>query len=372
MKKIERNSGFELMRIVSMLLIILYHIIYHGNVIGLCTTENLKNIFKIIEIIAMVHVNSFVLLSGYYQCNNLFKQTKVWKIINASWFYRIVIVFLFINLNLISIDKLTLFKDIFPLDIAHNWFIKYYVLLYLISPLLNASIKTISQKTYKRLLIILFITFSFLPWITRSQTFDNNGYTLYQFIHLYLIGGYLKKYNVAENLIFMKKSNLFKRLILFIIIGICVLLNFSIYQLSSKYTGANSFINELVVNIQTSHLSYNNPFILIQSISYFLLFSTFKFKNRFINSIAALTIGIYLIHDNNYVRSYLYTWLNVNSTLVTSFTTILWLIFLAVGIFIVCAIIEFIRQKIFLFIYNRKTSTKLRNNYYKLLDKLNI
>ena len=372
MVKEQRNSNFELLRIVSMVLIILYHIIYHGHVIELCATEELKNLFKIIEILTLVHVNSFVLLSGYYQWNKRFKQSKVWKIINASWFYRVIIVFIFMTLGLISIDKLTLFKDIFPLEFANNWFIKYYILLYLISPLLNAAIKTMSQKTHKRILLILFIMFCFMPWITRSQTFDNNGYTLYQFIYLYLIGGYLNKYNSFENSTIGQKSNLIKRSVLITIISVCVLSNFLLYHFSFKYTGPNAFLNDLILNIQISHLSYNNPFVLIQSIAYFLLFSTFKFKNRFINGVAALTIGVYLIHDNNYIRSYIYTWLNVNNTLVTSFTSLLWFILLALIIFIMCAIIEFIRQKLFLFIYNRKLSIKLRNSYYHLLDRLNI
>lgn len=87
MIKPERNSNFELMRIISILLIILYHIIFHGNVIQLCTTQTLKFVFKIIEVATLVHVSSFVLLTGYYQSTSQFKQAKLWKITNASWFY---------------------------------------------------------------------------------------------------------------------------------------------------------------------------------------------------------------------------------------------------------------------------------------------
>ena len=44
-KEKERNSAYELMRIVSMLLIVLYHVIMHGKVLENCQNESLKIIF---------------------------------------------------------------------------------------------------------------------------------------------------------------------------------------------------------------------------------------------------------------------------------------------------------------------------------------
>lgn len=67
MSKKIRNSNFELMRIISMFLIVLYHTIYHGHIIQNSTTLFLKTFFLILEIITIVHVNSFVLVSGYYR-----------------------------------------------------------------------------------------------------------------------------------------------------------------------------------------------------------------------------------------------------------------------------------------------------------------
>lgn len=275
-------------------------------------------------------------------------------------------------MNIISLDKLSLFKNLFPLEIYHYWFIEIYILLYLISPLLNASIKSMSKKTYKRIILILFVVFCIIPWVTNFQTFENNGYTLYQFIYLYLIGGYLRKYPIINSYFFKEKSNSFKRFTLLLIILICVSLNCLIYYLSFKYTGTNLLITDFIKNIQTNLLFYSNPFVVIQSVAYFLLFSTFRFKNKIINAISALTIGIYLIHDNNYVRANIYTWLNINNTPIMCFTDIIKILISTFIIFLICAIIEFIRQKIFLFIYNRKISAIIRNKYYTLLNKLNI
>lgn len=372
MKIKERNSNFELMRIISMFFIILYHIIIHGHVVELCTNDFLKAIFKIIEITSLVHVNSFILLTGYFQSTCRFKQSKVWKIINASLFYRIIIVIILTTMGIITLDKLSIFKDFFPLEICHNWFIKYYIMLYLMTPLLNTSINHMSKKTFNKTIIVLFFLFCLFPTLTGCQTFENNGYTLYHFIYLYLIGAYLRKFSVFKTSILKDKSICQQRFILILIIALCVGTNFIIYQVASNYVRNNNFIRELCNNINLFHLYYNNPLVLLQSVCYFLLFSTFNIKSKLVNTISSLTIGIYLIHDNTYIRKNIYTWLGISTTPVTSIIFLVKYLLIMFMIFISCAMIEYIRQKLFAFIYNLKFAKIIRNKYYYLLNKIEI
>ena len=49
LKERKRNSNYELMRIVSMFLIILYHVIIHGKVIENCYNEGAKIILEFLE-----------------------------------------------------------------------------------------------------------------------------------------------------------------------------------------------------------------------------------------------------------------------------------------------------------------------------------
>ena len=58
-----RNSNYELMRIVSMFLIVLYHVIYHGQVLQNCHNEGAKIILELLEFFIFVYVNSLILLS---------------------------------------------------------------------------------------------------------------------------------------------------------------------------------------------------------------------------------------------------------------------------------------------------------------------
>ena len=355
-----RNSNYELMRIVSMFLIVLYHALLHGNVIN-NSTGNLKIFFELLEFMTLVHVNSFVLLSGYFQVDSKFKQSKVWSITNSCIFYKALVIIIFSLFGIMTFSKTTIFQELFPLNLTEYWFIKYYLFLYCLSPFINKAISNFDKKTFKKLLVLIFVIFSIIPIITGNQGFENTGYTFLQFTYLYLIGAYFKKFPVVV-----------KRIKLVLIFIVSIILNYLIYKLTFKVQGINNLIDWFSNNIKLFSIYYSNPFVMIQSIAYFLLFGTFKFKNKFINKLASLCFGVYLIHDNNIVRGYIYRWLKIDNGLINNISYVFYLIIIVILIYIVCSLIEYIRQVIFRFIYDRKISLKIRNKYYEYLDKLKI
>lgn len=71
-----RNSNHELMRIISMFLIVLGHILLFGGLLD-TTNPSVSIIYNFLEFILIMHVNSFVLVSGYYQSEKKFKQKNL-------------------------------------------------------------------------------------------------------------------------------------------------------------------------------------------------------------------------------------------------------------------------------------------------------
>ena len=66
--KRERLSNFELMRITSMFFIVVYHFIVDTGGKLISHTSGLANIILIfLSLIIIVHVNSFVMVTGYFQ-----------------------------------------------------------------------------------------------------------------------------------------------------------------------------------------------------------------------------------------------------------------------------------------------------------------
>ena len=366
----ERNSSYELMRIVSMFLIVLYHIILHGKVLENCQNEGLKIIFEFIEFVTLVHVNSFILVTGYYQVESNFKQSKIWSLLNANWFYRVLIVILLLTFNIVSIDKVSLIKETFPINLNEYWFFKNYLLLYCLTPFINKGIEKLNKSTYQKMIIVSFIIFSIVPSVTGGSYFDNSGFTLYQFVFLYMVGAYLKKYPLSKSYIFKVMSKNMYKLILIFILFTCVFSNYILYKYSMSVSSVNTVLGEISSYVSRASTLYNNPFVIIQSICFFEYFGTLTIKNRYINKLASLVFGIYLIHDNNFSRGLIYAYLKINNGPIYSYKFIFYVFFIAVLIYAICAVIEYIRQKLFKKIYNFKLSKMIREKYYEFIKNI--
>ncbi len=368
----ERQSNYELLRIVSMLFIILWHVIFHGEILDNCENEVLRLFFLFMAFVVHVHVNSFVLVTGYFQSQNKFKQSSVWSLINASLFYRIVFVILFSCLGLVTLTNLELLQRTFILNIEDYWFITTYLILYCLSPFLNKFIRYVDKRHYEKLLLLLFFLMSVIPYLSGNRIFNNNGYTLYNFIFLYLIGGYLRKYDITKSFILKRISKSLLQIILICCFFFCACLNFSIYETSHFLLGSHPIIDDVANNFISMSFSYSNPMIMIQTIVFFLFFGTLNFQSKIINFLSKFTVEVYLIHSNIFVNRHLYQWLGISGVSIISYSFIGRVLVVVFFIYVSCSILGFLRQSLFRFIYHRKLAYKIRKKYYNFLNNIYI
>lgn len=156
-----RESNFELLRIISMWLIILYHIIHHGNMINNCANETLAKTLRIILYATLVHVNSFVILTGYFQCKSNFKLKKLINLIFQTLFYIIIIYLIGLKLGLITnLNNIGLINRLSINAIGEYWFITNYLILYIFSDYINKFLYSLTKPQLEKFLIICFIIFS--------------------------------------------------------------------------------------------------------------------------------------------------------------------------------------------------------------------
>ena len=366
----DRESNFELMRIISMLMIVFWHILVHGKVLE--HTSGVTNLFcYFLMCIFLVHVNSFVLTCGYFQSEHPFSLKKFLNLFCLQWFYRVVLIIILSTFKLISISKVDFINELLPLDVANYWFINCYLALYLLSPYLNKLISTLSHKEYKKMLLVCFILFSIVPYITNGRTISNDGYTILHFCFLYLIGAYLKKYSIKDNYYF-KRFTREKRQLLFLFgFCCCFILHFIMIQFSDQLDMySNNFIKLMALYIRNSQFNYSTPLVIIQSICYFLYFETFKIKNKKINLLASIIIGVYLISDNTYVRNVIYKLIKIDSGKMISSSSLMHVVVCAFLIFVVCLLIEFVRHSITAFICNKKIVIDKKNKFYDYIERL--
>lgn len=270
-----RQSNIELLRIVSMLMIILWHINigFGGNKdIDALSLGNQINAFTV------VGVNCFVLISGFFGIK--FKIKTFIDLLLQCLFYSIIISLFCHVLFGSHIDFKMVF---FPISSNVWWFITVYVMLYLSAPLLNIAL---DNMTFKELLNILSSLVIINVWFGYCFKNNNNpsGHSYLQFVLMYSIGktiAYFKK---------NKKNDL--------IPGLCKII------LNNSGGAFLVFIILTFVNMfALKSYRYNNPIVICSTVYLFLFFLNLKIRNyQQINQLSATVLVAYLIHEHPLIR----------------------------------------------------------------------
>lgn len=288
-----RNSNIELLRIITMFGVIILH--YNNEQIGGAfkyASSNHYNlcILYILECIFISAVNIFILISGYYLCskNNLSISKPCLLIIQVILF-RIISYIVFIVIDKEAYSYETIRIKLLPI----NYFVILYVALYILAPFINFLINKISTKSFSVLVLILL--FSVWPTIvdflipflnnnlsglsTISMYGSQYGYTIVNFVLMYILGAYIYKANIINKI---KNRMLFT----FTLLVLCwiTLLAWTKYNLVTQKSLSVVF-------------SYCNPIVIASAILTFMLFIGIKQKNnRFINILAKGSFSVYLAH----------------------------------------------------------------------------
>jgi len=302
-----RNSSFELLRIILMILIILSHILYFTKSLPKLGKKNYKKIINNNYIFLRIVSNNgkfsdiiFIMISGYFSIKNLdFHYYKFILIASETYTYHYFI--LFISNKLKSLYKNISIKKkgskYLPLlTSSGHWFAQNYLLLLIFMPFINSGLLSLSHQKYKTLIILIIIFYCIFNGALKFFNLKTNTLNTTRFLRLlmpYIIGGYIKCYDLKYKL-FWKTSGI----ILFILTFI---LEF-IFEKLAIYYG-----NYTWISIQ-EELSLNLYSLLpiLSSIGIICLFKDIEIYNKIINFISASVFGIYLIHGNGNIAPFLY------------------------------------------------------------------
>lgn len=342
----KRNSSLELLRIISMVMIMFYHFAIHGHFDFSTASVSVSRMWlNLISMGGKIGVDLFIIISGYFLISdtsplNIKRMLKLW---GQVFFYSVVIYALACVFGISQFNLISLIKCVFPITFTQYWFASSYFVLYLLHPFLNKFLCSLSKKTYQSLLVLLIICWSVIPTLTTTN-FESNS--LLWFMVLYAISGYIKLYGLNEK----NKNNHY--------VVICVLMSFLTYLSSIAITVAGTRFNSLASHF-TYFYSQEKINILVICVSMFMIFVNLKMSyNKWINLVACASFGVYLIHDNNYLRTFIWRDLFKVSLFESSAVIIPYSIAVILLIYVVCTVIDLIRQK------------TVEKPYLKVVDKL--
>lgn len=288
----KRFTNIEILRIIAMLLIVMSHYAKYSGIDWETVDINASKIFiNTFFNFGKLGVSLFVIISGYFYDRNKINIHKIVNLILQVFIFSILGLLIGIVIGDSNLNIKNIIKAIMPTTFGLYWFATCYILIYLFSPFIKIIIDKFSKKDLKLMITLMVLVWSFITMIPGSKTFYNEFIWL---VVIYIIGAYMKKYNI--NILNNNKSRL---IVTILIIAFLSIFMVAIELMSTKILILKNFTNYFN-NMQS-------PFILILTILIFNMFTNIRIKNnKYINAIASSTFGIYLIHENKFLREFIW------------------------------------------------------------------
>lgn len=337
-----RLSGIELLRIISMVMIVAHHYALHtpwgdGLVGGKAYLINILTSF------GKVGVAIFFMITGYFLANRRkFSIKKVWGILLPTWFYSLGIFGVMALLHLFGAQlswppNHVALGSIFPLLSDGYWFITQYVVIFLLSPILKKGLDSLNDRDLLKLGVLLFGVSTGARFLKVILGIGASGIFFIPDGLYFVIFGYI---------VFRLKAYISQKQAVFAVSAGTAILLLGHFALKLMWShGINAPVDFF--------WSANSISPLLIAGGLVILCASLKFSSRIINYIAGLSLGVYLIHDNFLCRQALWGADGIAHNLdylPQSFINFfIHSILVITLVYIGCAIIEAIRKTLFKF-----------------------
>lgn len=290
----KRKTSIELLRVISMLLVVAFHWELHGYGDQIyCSPISVNQIFSFfIGSWGSMGVDLFFIISSYFLVkSDSIKISKIISLIIKVSIYGTTIVLLANALGIVPFNAIATITSVLGVFAYQYWFITVYLIVYIMFPCLNKLINSLSLKYYA---VILF-TLIYATYVN-SFVFGNEllgrlacGFTIYFII------GFLEKYN---------EYNIFERFKLsgtvFAIMGVIVL------EVMLSYLG--TYINPVFYGCIRRIQITQSPIMLVTALFIFYLIKNANMGfNRMINFLGKYSVGAYMLHGGGvFIKDYLW------------------------------------------------------------------
>lgn len=331
----DRDSNFELLRIIAMIMIIAHHFSVHG---GFCFSDEHLTVNRLwinyLSIGGKLGEDLFVLISGYFL---VYKDKGHIARLFILWitlcFYSVIMYVVFTLAGQTdSFSVKSFVKCFLPVSRSEWWFASTYFVMVLFVPFYNKFLRELKQKEYIKFIILGGVCWCVIPTVLFSSFEGNN---LIWFLYLYAVAGYLRLWQ--DNISFKLSPKVSFGLAGLLFIGLClitVLIDWAKERFTWFFLEPSFFYGQ------------NQIPIFAMALLLFIGIKDTKIKySKMVNTIGGATFGVYLIHDNHFVRPWL--WNNVfhNAEYGESIWLIPYSILVILLVFIVCALVEVVRKR---------------------------
>lgn len=306
----KRMPNMELLRCLAMMMVVVLHYLGKGKVLPVMTSETVTGsvwlgwtgtIAWMLEALAIVAVNIYMLISGYFLCTSSFKLSRLLSLWIQLWLYSVLFGVLGAELGIVaetSVDTHYFLTLLFPVTMGHYWFMTAYIFLYVCLPLVGTAVKRMTKHQLATAWVLLLVVFSVLKSVLpfRLES-DLKGYDFVWYLCVFVAAAYVRRFGLP----LLEKRG--RALCLY---GVsCVLILAGTFALRFLYLKTGSLSRIITICFEYNHIL---PFL--GALGLFIVFMKVKVPGKIagvIYKIAPHTLGVYLLHENLGLR---YTWEN--------------------------------------------------------------
>lgn len=342
----ERMANLELLRIVSMLLIVVLHFLGKGGWLTELTEASMPRMGYVawgLEALAIGSLNVYMLLSGYFLIESSFKVKRLLQLFLQVLFYSITIGVIAAAFGCLPEEGFSIYylaTLCLPVSTNHYWFMTAYFLMYLFMPLLTQGVKRLTKQQFQIVLFfLLFVICMVKSVVPIKLSTDMQGYDCVWYMCVFLVAAYIRLYGIP----FFKNAG--RSFLVYLASGAGI---FALaFALRFFYLRTGKLSNMLTVSY-----NYNHILTLLASVAFFYLFCHVKIKqgafSRFVCRIAPYTLGVYLWHEHIAIRYEWQDWLYVVAgTPDNGVTLVLYTLLAAVLVFVIGILLDMLRSLLF-------------------------
>lgn len=340
----ERKTGLDFLRMFLMGMVAILHVLTNGGVLEHTRWMSGQYLTAwFLEILSFCAVDCFALLSGYVSSQARFRWSRVLELWVQIVFYTLLITILFAIFLPGSVGELAWFGAVFPITSGQYWFMTAYVGMFFFMPLLNLVLAKASRRMLTELMIVLLVFFSFLPCLFAIALKEppyglNSGYSMIWVMILYLVGGYLRKYNLTDKL--SRKG----AVLLFLGSSTLAWLSKVVIEL-----GTNALLGYPTAG--KSFTGYISPLMVANAIALLTFFAHTEFRRpgmrKLIALLAPAALGVYVIHVHPLIWNNLICGCAADFAALPPVLLVLCVVGLAFGIYLSCSLIDVVRGQLF-------------------------
>lgn len=265
------------------------------------------------------------------ETNRSIRWNKVGAFYAKVWFYSVLIPCVLLVFRLVSFE-VGLLKIVFPVLTNQYWFASIYIFLLLLLPFLNTMFQNLTDKQLGLFLLIVFAFSSVQPMFFHNAI-GESGYGITHAVLMISLGYYIKR-----------KQMKLSKLKCFLIGAIAIAVGAGINLAWLILTGER---NKIITD-------YNSPFIILAACMVFMFFLSINPKGKKIFSkLAPNVFAVYLVNDNPYMRSLIYSLLGCDKYYNSPYMIIHYIVVCLI-FFVVAIIIDIFYEKIYSLLFRRK------------------